>query len=101
MATFTFLHLLFTISTSPSYSSLDDSSEFQTLALVIGYINTFDLKEFFTLFLVGLSGLGVKCSPRDLSFAGTNPPEFDGFFQDVKILSTGPSGRTLSWGSRV
>ena len=44
-------------------------------------------------------GLGVTCSSRDLRFAGLNPAEVDGFFQDVKILSTSPPGRTLSWGS--
>ena len=46
---------------------------------------------------VGLGGLGVTCSPRGPSFPGSNPAEFDGFFQDVKILSTSPSGRDLSW----
>ena len=40
----------------------------------------------------------VKCSPRDPRFAGWNPADVDGFFQDVKILSTSPLGRTLSWG---
>ena len=39
---------------------------------------------------VGLGGLG---DPR---FAGSNPAEVDGFFQDVKILRTSPPGRTLS-----
>ena len=38
--------------------------------------------------LVGLSGLGVTCSPRDPRFAGSNPAEVDGLFQDVKVLST-------------
>ena len=50
---------------------------------------------------VGLGGLGVTCSPRDPRFAGSNPAEVDGFFQDVKILSTSPPGGTLSWGSQV
>ena len=49
----------------------------------------------------GLGGLGVSCSPRDPRFAGSNPAEVDGFFQDVKILITSPPGGTLSWGSRV
>ena len=35
---------------------------------------------------VGLGGLRVTCSPRDARFAGSNPTEVDGFFQDVKIL---------------
>ena len=39
---------------------------------------------------VGLGGLEVPCSPRDPTFAGSNPAEVDGFFQDVKILSTRP-----------
>ena len=42
---------------------------------------------------VGLGGLGVTCSPRDPRFTGSNPAEVDGFFQDVKILSTSPLGR--------
>ena len=37
--------------------------------------------------VVGLGGLGVTCSPRDPRFAGSNPAEIDGYFQDVKILS--------------
>ena len=59
-------------------------------------INLFIL--YFTTLLVGL---GVKCSPRDPRFADSNPAELDGFFQDVKILSTSSPGWTLSWGSRV
>ena len=51
--------------------------------------------------VVGLGGLGVTSSPRDPRFAGSNPTEFDGFFQDVKILSKSPPGGTLSWGFRV
>ena len=45
---------------------------------------------------VGLGGLWEMCP-----FAGSNPAEVDGFFQDVKILSTNPPGGTLNWGSRV
>ena len=45
---------------------------------------------------VDLGGLGVTCSPRDPRFAGSNPAEVDGFFPDVKILSTGLPGGTLS-----
>ena len=41
---------------------------------------------------------GVTCSPRDPRFADSNPTEVDEFFQDVKILSTSPPGRTLIWG---
>ena len=44
---------------------------------------------------IGLGGLGVTCSPRDPRFAGSNLAEDDGFFQDVKILSTNPPGGTL------
>ena len=55
----------------------------------------------YTIEIVGLGGLGVTCSPRNQRFAGSNPAEVDGFFQDVRILSTSPPGGTLSWGSRV
>ena len=50
---------------------------------------------------VGLGGLRATCSPRDPRFAGSNPAEVDGFFQDIKILSTSPLGGTLSRGSPV
>ena len=50
---------------------------------------------------VSLGSLGVTCSSRDPRFAGSNPAEVDGFFQDVKILSTSPPGGPLSWGSPV
>ena len=33
---------------------------------------------------VGLGDLGVTCSPRDSRFAGSNPAEVDGLFQDLK-----------------
>ena len=49
---------------------------------------------------VHFGGLGVTCSPRDSRFAGSNPAEVDGFFQDLKILSRSPPGGALSWGSR-
>ena len=42
--------------------------------------------------------LSIPCSPRDPRFVGSNPTEVDGFFQDVKILSTSPPGGTLSRG---
>ena len=48
--------------------------------------------------IVGLGGLGVTCSPRDPRFAGSNPAEVDGFFQDVKILCTSPPEKILSSG---
>ena len=50
---------------------------------------------------VGLGGLKVTCSLRDPRFAGSNPAEFDGFFQDVKILNTSIPGGTLGRRSRV
>ena len=56
---------------------------------------------FFKIHSVGLVGLGVTCSSRDPRFAGSNPVEVDGFFQDVKILMKSPPGETLSWGFRV
>ena len=34
------------------------------------------------------------CSHQDPRFAGSNPAEVDGFFQDIKILSTSPPGGT-------
>ena len=43
----------------------------------------------FTIHLVGIGGLGVTCSPRDPRFAGSNPVEVDGFFQNVKLLREG------------
>ena len=49
---------------------------------------------------VGLGSLGVTCTPRGPRFARSNSTEVDGFFQDVKILSTCPPGGTLSWGFR-
>ena len=48
---------------------------------------------------VGLGGPGVPCSLRDPRLAGSNPAEVDGFFQDVKILTTSPPGGTLGWSS--
>ena len=49
------------------------------------------------LFLLLLLTSQPRCS-RDPRFAGSNPAEVDGFFQDVIILSTSPPGGTLSWG---
>ena len=49
-----------------------------------------------------MDGLGVTCLSRDPRFAGSNAADIDGFFQDVKNLSTSPPGRrTLSRGFRV
>ena len=50
----------------------------------------------FYLNKVGLDDLGLPCSPRDPRFASSNPAEVDGFFHDVKILSTSPPGGTFS-----
>ena len=47
-------------------------------------------------FLV-LSSLRVMCTPRDPKFAGSNPAEVDGFFQDIKILSISPLGGNKLW----
>ena len=47
------------------------------------------------MLIVGLTGLGVMCSPQDPSFKGSNPTEVDGFFQEVKIQSTSPLGGSL------
>ena len=35
------------------------------------------------IIIINLGGLGVTRSPRDSRFAGSNPAEVDGFFQDV------------------
>ena len=42
------------------------------------------------IYYVGLGGLGVTCSFWVPRIAGSNPAEVDGFFQDVKVLSTTP-----------
>ena len=34
--------------------------------------------------IIGLGGLGITCSPRDLRFVGSNPAEVDGFFRTEK-----------------
>ena len=39
--------------------------------------------------------------PLDPRFAGSNPTDIDGFFEDIEILSTSPPGGTLSRESRV
>ena len=39
---------------------------------------------------VGVGGLGVMCLPQDPRFVGSNLAEVNGFFQDLKILSTSP-----------
>ena len=44
---------------------------------------------------------GYRARHRYPRFAGSNPAEVDGFFQDVKILSIIPPGGTLSRESRV
>ena len=51
-------------------------------------------------FQVGLGGLGETCLPQDSRFVGSNPAEVNGFFQDIKILSTSSLGGTLSLGSQ-
>ena len=58
-------------------------------------------KFFFHLSVDGLGGLGITCSPRDPRFAGLNPVEINGFYQDLKVLSISSPGGYLSWGSRV
>ena len=47
---------------------------------------------------VGLGGLKVTCSPRDPKFAGSNPAEVDGFFQEVKNPDPKSSGREFTGG---
>ena len=47
---------------------------------------------------VGLGGLGVTCSPQHPRYTGSNPAEVNGLFQDVKIMSKSPLGRTFKLG---
>ena len=65
---------------------------------VIPFINLEKLREMEehqnSIWVIG--GLDVTCDPRDLKLASSNPTEVDGFFQNVKILSTNPPGGTLS-----
>ena len=49
---------------------------------------------FYIFFIAGLGDLGVTCSPRNPRFAGSNPAEVDGFYQDLNILSISPPGGT-------
>ena len=68
-------------------------------AIRMGNAENFTMGNFiiYNIHLYSKGGLGVTCSPRDPRFAGSNPAEVDGFFQDVKILSTSPPGGTLGW----
>ena len=66
-----------------------------TLLIIFHIMNN---KTVHIITVVGLGGLGVRCSPRDPRFAGSNPADVDGFFSGVKILSTSPPGGNLSWG---
>ena len=84
----TFLHLIMVIS-SVLCNVNNHFHEEHRLILILSTI------------VLGHGALGVTCSPRDPRLAGSNPAEGDGLFQDVKILSTSPTGGTLSWGSRV
>ena len=59
-----------------------------------------EIIEVYDVSQVGLGGLGVTCSLRNPRFAGSNPAEVDGFFHDVKMLTTNPLGETCR-GSRV
>ena len=49
--------------------------------------------SYLSILHVGLGGLGVTSSPRDLRFVGSNPAEIDGFFHEEKS-----SGRDLKVG---
>ena len=59
------------------------------------------LKPLSSLFLKVLSFKILKAFISLAWFEGSSPAEVDGFFHDVKILSTSPPGGTLSRGSRV
>ena len=64
------------------------------LYIFITYFSTVVPLTSYVLFPGGLGDLGVTCSPRDPSSAGSNPTEVDGFCLNVKILSTSPPGGT-------
>ena len=55
----------------------------------------------FSFYILEVGGLRVTCSPQDPKFAGSNPAEDDGIFQDVKIQTISPPGGTLNSGSWV
>ena len=78
------------IAVSPDYDNLGSLKNLQPEK----YISEKHLVGVFK-FYVGFGGLGVTCLPRDPSFAVSNPAEV------VKILSTSPSGGTVSRVSRV
>ena len=68
-------------------------SQSRSTVIIIIIINRFISQIVFSYYQdVGLGGLEVTCSPRDPRFEGSNPAEVDGFFQEVKILSTSPPG---------
>ena len=48
--------------------------------------------------VVGLGGLGVTCSPRDIRFAGSNPAEIDGLFSVRKNPEHKSYGRDFKLG---
>ena len=57
---------------------------------------------FFFFFIAVYNSMESRCVVLRFSssrFAGSNPADVDGFFQDVKIPSTSSLGGTLSWGS--
>ena len=58
-------------------TDLDEATAQATLTVQGNYFLLFHL------IYVGLSGLRVTCLPRDPRFAGSNPAEVNGFFQDV------------------
>ena len=77
----------------------DDKKNFSEVLLQISVLGTILCNSrLVKVMKVGLRDLGVPYLPLDSRFAGSNPAEVDGFFQDVKILSTSPPSGTLSWG---
>ena len=50
---------------------------------------------------VRLGGLGIRCSPQDPRFVGSNPAEVDGFFSGCKNPERKSSGRDFKLGGSV
>ena len=54
--------------------------------------------EITAIYIDGLSGLEVTCSPQDPRFAGSNLTEVDGFFSGHKNPENKSSGRVFKPG---
>ena len=77
------------------------------LALSLHYSKNFHISELpawhkecgnYNLHIFNNRGSCPRWPRGNVLASGSNPAEVDGFFQDVKILSTSPPGRSLIWG---